>query len=186
MLQPRTPPRPPRSRRARRRLLLVPRRGVPRPRRRGRASSRATPAARSANPTYEAVCSGRTGHAEVVKVTFDPAMLSFRDLLRVFFTIHDPTTKDRQGNDVGTQYRSVDLRAVAGAARDRAEASIERARRRQAVAQADRHRARRRGAVLPGRGLPPGLLRAQPRPAVLHVRRGAEGREVPQEPSPSG
>jgi len=61
----------------------------------------------AANPTYEAVCGGRTGHAEVVKVTFDPAMLTFRDLLTVFFTIHDPTTKDRQGNDVGTQYRSV-------------------------------------------------------------------------------
>ena len=60
-----------------------------------------------ANPTYEAVCGGRTGHAEVVKVTFDPAVLTFRDLLTVFFTIHDPTTLDRQGNDVGTQYRSV-------------------------------------------------------------------------------
>ena len=62
---------------------------------------------RNADPTYDDVCSGRTGHAEVVRVTFDPSVLSFRDLLTVFFTIHDPTTKDRQGNDVGTQYRSV-------------------------------------------------------------------------------
>ncbi|MEO5702019.1 MAG: peptide-methionine (S)-S-oxide reductase MsrA [Casimicrobiaceae bacterium] len=60
-----------------------------------------------AQPSYEDVCGGRTGHAEVVRVTFDPAVLSFRDLLTVFFSIHDPTTRDRQGNDVGTQYRSV-------------------------------------------------------------------------------
>jgi peptide-methionine (S)-S-oxide reductase len=59
-----------------------------------------------ANPTYEDVCSGDTGHIEVVRIRFDPAQLSFRDLLRVFFAIHDPTTKDRQGNDVGSQYRS--------------------------------------------------------------------------------
>ncbi|MEO8485153.1 MAG: peptide-methionine (S)-S-oxide reductase MsrA [Betaproteobacteria bacterium] len=60
----------------------------------------------TANPSYEAICGGRTGHAEVVRVTFDPGSLSFRDLLGVFFSIHDPTTKDRQGHDVGTQYRS--------------------------------------------------------------------------------
>jgi peptide-methionine (S)-S-oxide reductase len=61
------------------------------------------------NPTYEQVCSGRTGHAEVVQITYDPALVSFRDLLDVFFTIHDPTTKDRQGADVGPQYRSIVL-----------------------------------------------------------------------------
>jgi peptide-methionine (S)-S-oxide reductase len=60
-----------------------------------------------ADPSYDDVCSGRTGHAEVVDVTFDPRVLGYADLLRVFFTIHDPTTRDRQGNDVGTQYRSV-------------------------------------------------------------------------------
>ena len=58
------------------------------------------------NPSYEDVCSGRSGHAEVVRITYDPGEVTYRDLLTVFFTIHDPTTLDRQGNDVGTQYRS--------------------------------------------------------------------------------
>jgi len=58
------------------------------------------------HPSYEAVCSGDTGHAEVVQIRFDPAQVGYRDLLEVFFVVHDPTTPDRQGNDIGTQYRS--------------------------------------------------------------------------------
>ncbi|GAC1342055.1 MAG: peptide-methionine (S)-S-oxide reductase MsrA [Acetobacteraceae bacterium] len=61
------------------------------------------------NPTYEQVCGKRTGHAEVVQLTFDPAEISYADILRVFFTMHDPTTPDRQGADAGPQYRSIIL-----------------------------------------------------------------------------
>lgn len=61
----------------------------------------------TANPTYEDICGGRTGHAEVIQVMFDPSVISFREILEVFFAVHDPTTLNRQGNDAGTQYRSV-------------------------------------------------------------------------------
>jgi peptide-methionine (S)-S-oxide reductase len=60
-------------------------------------------------PTYQQVCGGRTGHAEVIQVTFDPSVLSYRDVLEVFFAFHDPTTLNRQGYDAGTQYRSIIL-----------------------------------------------------------------------------
>src|SRR6185312_1082181 len=76
-------------------------------------------------PTYRQVCEGNTGHVEVVRVSFDPERLSYDDLLEIFFTIHDPTTLNRQGNDVGTQYRSV-IFYTSEEQRNKAEATIAR------------------------------------------------------------
>lgn len=70
------------------------------------------------NPTYDDVCTGTTGHVEVVKVEFDPAKISYRDLLTVFFATHNPTTKNKQGNDTGTQYRSIILYTTADQKRE--------------------------------------------------------------------
>lgn len=82
------------------------------------------------NPTYEQVCTGTTGHAEVVQVTFDPATISYADLVGIFLAVHDPTTKDRQGADVGPQYRSIIL------AHDEEQARVARA----VIAEAERAR----------------------------------------------
>jgi peptide-methionine (S)-S-oxide reductase len=70
------------------------------------------------NPSYEQVCGGGTGHAEVIRIEFDPSRIAFKDLLTVFFATHDPTTLNRQGNDVGTQYRSTVLYANEGQQRE--------------------------------------------------------------------
>lgn len=75
----------------------------------GQSNSSVTSESSERAPTYEEVCSGKTGQAEVIRIEYDPVRISFKDLLTVFFAVHDPTTLNRQGNDVGTQYRSIIL-----------------------------------------------------------------------------
>ena len=131
------------------------------------------------NPSYKDVCTGTTGHAEVSQITFDPRQVSFADLLQVFFKVHDPTTLNRQGADVGTQYCSVDLLPRRPAEADRP-AIHPATGRRGDLRRRDRHGRRALQSLLCGRGLPPGLLQPA-RPAALLPRRDpAEGGEVQQ------
>ena len=135
---------------------------------------------RGPNPTYEEVCTGGTGHAEVVQITFDPAVVSLRELLHVFFTLHDPTTKDRQGNDVGTQYRSIILYRdeEQKAAAEDAIREIDDVGR---VGRQGGHRAQALRGVLSGGGLPSGLLQEEPPPALLPLRHPSQGLQAEEE-----
>ena len=116
---------------------------------------------RTRNPSYQQVCTGTTDHAEVVQVTFDTDVISFSDILDVFFTIHDPTTLNRQGADVGTQYRSA-VFYHSPEQQATADAQNHRTGRFASVGRADCHRSDRRRDVLPGGGLSPGLFPQAP------------------------
>ena len=119
------------------------------------------------NPGYRQVCTGMTGHAEAVQVRFDPQMLSYRDLLNVFFAIHDPTTLNRQGPDTGTQYRSAIF--------------FHDERQRTAyLGQAHRDGSCRVRTVLCGGRLPSRVLCQQSLPAILHGCGGSQSGQVPQ------
>ena len=131
------------------------------------------------NPTYKQVCGGDTGHAEAIRITFDNERLSYDDLLDIFFATHDPTQLNRQGNDVGTQYRSTIFPQNAEQ-EAKARAAIERNNRRPRWPHRHHHRAD--GRMVSGRGLPPGLLeRRGPAEPLLPRGDSAQASETAEE-----
>lgn len=131
-----------------------------------------------ADPSYEQVCSGDTGHAEIVRITFDPSIVSSRELLEVFFSIHDPTTLDRQGNDVGSQYRSA-IFYLSPQQQSQAEAFIGELKAQKAFASPIVTELVQAGIFYSAEGYHHSYFENKPQSAVLSVHCVAQGCQVP-------